>query len=217
MCVRCSVSRTSALRISTPQFRNGHPDPPAVVLSIISAITRTGRTADPGYDVVATLDRPALMTEATTFEVVEAELAIDDKDPARLRQERHTALGLGPGHPRFLPGVIAVESRLVQAVEDDPRALLPGPDLAGLRARLVAEGKDRWDSITLEDVFPHGDEPPGTGGTDAIRGAPEVATPPITSITCLRSSFPSQLNPTVPLPTIRSPRPSSRTWSHCPR
>lgn len=166
----------TTLRISTPQFRIGIPDPPAVALGIISAITRTGRAADPGYDIVATLDRPALMTAASTFEVVEAELAIDDKDPARLRQERHTALGLGPGHPRFLPGVIAAESRLVQAVNDDTRALLPGPDLAGLRARRVAEGKDRWDSITLEDVFPYGNEPPGTGGTDAIRGAPEVAT-----------------------------------------
>ncbi len=60
------------------------------------------------------------MTADTTFEVVEAELAVDDKDPLRLRQERHTALGLAPGHPRFLPDVLTAESRLVEAVVDGP-------------------------------------------------------------------------------------------------
>jgi phage tail sheath protein FI len=38
------------------------------------------------------------------------------------------------------------------------------------------QGVDRWDSITLEDLFPGESEPAGTGGADAICWAPEVAT-----------------------------------------
>ena len=162
------------LRISTPPIQVGAPGQPAV-LSVISAITRTGRAADPGYDVVATLDRPALMTELSTFEIVEAELAIDDKDPLRLRQERHTALGLALAHPRFLADVLAAESRLAEAVTDGAGVLLPDVSLPDLEAVQIASGKDRWHCITLEDLFPRGNEA-GTGGTDAIRGAPEVAT-----------------------------------------
>lgn len=157
----------TTLRISTP----GQP----AALSIISAVTRVGRAADPGYDVIATLDRPALMTADSTFEVVEAELAIDDKDPARLRQERHAALGLSPAHPRFLADVLAAESRLVEAVIEGTQPLLPDASLPKLGACRVAWGEDRWESITLEDFFPRANEPAGTGGTDAIRGAPEVA------------------------------------------
>ena len=158
----------TTLRISTPS----HP----ATLAVISRLTRVGRSTDPGYDVIATLDRQALMTGESTFEVVEAELAVDDKDPLRLRQERHTALGLAPGHPRFLPDVLTAESRLVEAVTDGPGALLPDADLQDLVTALVTHGQDRSGLITLEDVFPYDSDPAGTGGADAIRGAPEVAT-----------------------------------------
>jgi len=162
----------TTLLISTPQ----QPD----TLSIISAITRTPRKTDPGYDVIATLDRPVPITADSTFEVVEAALAIDDKDPLRLRQERHTVLGLAPGHPRFLADVLAAESRLVEAILVEATvgdgALLPDPGLPDLEARQVVQGEDRWESITLEDLFLQGNEPAGTGGADAIRCASEVAT-----------------------------------------
>lgn len=158
----------TTLRISTPS----HP----ATLVVISRLTRAGRRTDPGYDVIATLDRQALMTRESTFEVVEAELAVDDKDPLRLRQERHTALGLAPGHPRFLPDVLTAESRLVEAVTDQTGALLPDVDLQDLVTALVTHGQDRSGLITLQDVFSYDSDPAGTGGADAIRGAPEVAT-----------------------------------------
>jgi len=145
-------------------------------LRVVSALTRTGRRADPGYDVVATLDRPAPVTEAPAFDVVEASLAIDDQDPVRPRQERHTALGLSPVHPRFLADVLIAESRLVEAVTDGTWPLLPDASLPVLKAERVKEGEDRWGSVTPADIFPYRNEPPGTGGADAIRGAPEVAT-----------------------------------------
>jgi hypothetical protein len=185
----------TTLRVSTPQQ-------PAA-LSIISAITRVGRTADPGYDIVATLDRPALMTSASTFEVVEAELAIDDKDPARLRQERHTALGLSQGHPRFLADVLVAESRLVEAITDGTDSLLPDASLPELTAHRVAPGEDRWDLITLEDLFPRGNEPSGTGGTDAIRGTPEVATVVVPDLYATGDVVPQ---PPPDVPAAASPR-----------
>ena len=158
----------TTLRISNP----GQP----AAFGVISAVTRTGRQDDPGYDVVAELDRAAPMTTASTFEVIEAELAIYDQDPARLRQERHTALGLSPAHPRFLAGALASGSRLVEAVTDGIRALLPDASLLRLVAERVEDGADRWGSIVLTDVFPGRNEPPGTGGVDVIRSVPEVAT-----------------------------------------
>lgn len=180
----------TTLRISTP----GQP----AVLSTIAAISRTGRQADPGFDVVATLDRQTLMNAHSTFEVVEAELAVDDQDPARLRQERHTALGLSPAHPRFLADVLTADSRLVEAVTDGTQALLPDAGLPSIDAAVrVAEGEDRWGSITLDDIFSHGDEPPGTGGTDAIRGAPEVATVVVPDLYAPFAAAPEQ-DPVVP-------------------
>ena len=200
------------LLISTPPIQAGAPDQPDT-LSIISAITRTGRAADPGYDVIATLDRPALMTEHSTFEVVEAELAIDDKDPLRLRQERHTALGLALAHPRFLGDVLAAESRLVEAVTDDAGVLLPDASLPDLEAVRIALGEDRWDSITMEDLFPRGNEPAGTGGTDAIRGAPEVATLVVPDLYAPAAAVPPQ-PPDIPAAAstrfeVCAPRPAA--------
>ena len=179
----------TTVRISTP----GQP----AVLSIVAAITRTGRQADPGFDVVAALDRQAPMTAQSTFEVVEAELAVDDQDPARLRQERHTALGLGPAHSRFLADVLTADSRLVEAVTDGTQALLPDADLLSMDAVRVAEGEDRWGSITLADIFPYGSEPPGTGGLDAIRGTPEVATMVVPDLYAPFAAAPEQ-GPEVP-------------------
>jgi uncharacterized protein len=180
----------TTLRISTPS----HP----ATLAVISALTRAGRTSDPGYDVIATLDRQALMTAESTFEVIGAELAIDDKDPLRLRQERHTALGLAPGHPRFLPDVLTAESRLVEAVTDGTGPLLPDADLQDLVTALVTHGQDRSGLITLEDVFPCDSDPAGTGGADAIRGAPEVATLVVPDLYALGAAVP-QPPPDIPL------------------
>jgi hypothetical protein len=173
-------------------LRIGTPGQDAA-LRVVSAVTRTGRRADPGYDVVAALDRPAPMTAASAFEVVEAELAIDDQDPVRLRQERHTALGLSPVHPRFLADVLTAGSRLVEAeTHDGTWALLPDASLPRLDAKRVEDGEDRWGSVTLADIFPHGDEPPGTGGADAIRSAPEVATVVVPDLYAPAAAAPEQ-------------------------
>lgn len=193
----------TTLRVSTP----GQP----AVLGVVSAITRTGRRADPGYDVVATLDRPVPMTTASTFEVVEAELTVSDKNPARLRQERHTALGLSPAHPRFLADVLAAGSRLVEAVTDGTMDLLPDVGLLSVDAVLAEQGQDRWDAVTLADMFPYGNEPAGTGGTDALRGAPEVATVVVPDLYAPDTAVPEQEpeTPVTPSPGFRicAPRP----------
>jgi uncharacterized protein len=178
------VPAGTTLRISTP----GQD----AALRVVSAVTRTGRRADPGYDVVAALDRPAPVTAASTFEVVEAELAIDDQDPVRPRQERHTALGLGPAHPRFLADVLTAGSRLVEAVTGGTWALLPDASLPSLDAKRVEDGEDRWGSVTLADIFPRGNEPPGTGGADAIRSAPEVATVVVPDLYAPAAAAPEQ-------------------------
>ena len=198
----------TTLRISTP----GQP----AVLSTVAAISRTGRQADPGFDVVATLDRQTLMNAHSTFEVVEAELAVDDQDPARLRQERHTALGLSPAHPRFLADVLTADSRLVEAVTGGTQALLPDAGLLRMDAVRVAEGEDRWGSITLDDIFPHGDEPPGTGGMDAIRGAPEVATVVVPDLYAPFAAAPVQ-DRVVPAAGLRGSRSVRRGRPRRPR
>jgi hypothetical protein len=184
----------TTLRISTPSQ-------PAT-LAVIAALTRVGRKADPGYDVVATLDRQALMTADSTFEAVEAELAVDDKDPLRLRQERHTALGLARGHPRFLPDVLTAESRLVEAVTDGTGALLSDAGLQDLVTRRIVPGEDRSELIALEDLFPRGSDPAGTGGVDAIRGAPEVATLVVPDLYALGVAIPQPPD----IPPAASPR-----------
>jgi len=172
-------------------------------LLVVSALTRTGHRADPGYDVVATLDRPAPVTTAPAFDVVEASLAIDDQDPVRLRQERHTALGLSPVHPRFLADVLTAESRLVEAVTDGTWPLLPDASLPVLKAERVKDGEDRWGSVAPADIFPYGNEPPGTGGADAIRGAPEVATVVVPDLYA-PAAAPQEQEPGAPAPS--SPR-----------
>jgi hypothetical protein len=159
----------TTLRIS------GTPGQPAA-LAVVSALTRAGRPADPGSDLVATLDRQVPMGPDSAFEVVEAALAVDDNDPLRLRQERHLALGLACGHPRFLPGVLTAESRLVEAVPGGTGPLLPDAGLQDLVTSRVTPGQDRSGLIALSDVFPQDSDPAGTGGVDAVRGAPEVAT-----------------------------------------
>ena len=184
----------TTLRISTPSQ--------SATLAVISALTRAAHKADPGYDVVATLDRQALMTADSAFEVVEAELAVDDKDPLRLRQERHTALGLAGGHPRFLPDVLAAESRLVEAVTSGTGALLPDAGLQDLVTRQVVPGQDRSALIALEDLFSLGSDPAGTGGVDAIRGAPEVASLVVPDLYALGLAIPQPPD----IPPAASPR-----------
>lgn len=192
----------ATLRISTPSQ-------PAT-LAVVAALTRAGRRTDPGYDVIATLDRQVPMTADSTFEVVEAELAVDDKDPLRLRQERHTALGLARGHPRFLPDVLTAESRLVEAVTDGTGALLPDVGLQNLVTRRVTPGADRSELITLEDIFLRESDPAGTGGVDAMRGTPEVATLVVPDLYALGVSTPQpQDSPAAASPRFElcAPRP----------
>jgi uncharacterized protein len=210
----------TTLRVSDPQ--RSSPSQPAPALTIVSAVSRVRRADDVGYDIIATLDRPTAMS-ATTFEVVEGELTLDDGDLTRLRRERLTALGLSPLHPRFLVDVVRTESRLVEFIDAGSGIPLPDPDLPDLVARAVESepGTDRWDLITLDDVFSYANEPAGTGGVDAVANAPEVATLVVPDLYAAGG----QLPPPKPPDPVRlsphfetcAPRPASREDAPPPR
>lgn len=116
---------------------------------------------------VAELDAP-LPGPVRRFEVVEASLALDD---GAGRSERHDALGLAFGHPRWIAQVLCEASDLVwpenawaydQLLPDDVELPALAP-VAFDRAPVT----DRWHEIVHEDFFdaawtPGSDEP-GSG------------------------------------------------------
>ena len=167
---------------ATVRIRTG----PVLRLATVVRVARQRPPAGPGTDLVSTVDggiaaHPAFELVATldgdvaadwTFELVEAELAVEDPDPVRSRKERFPALGLAPGHPRFLPDVLAAESRLVEA---DGSVWLPAPALPVLTGALDRVGEDRWHRVLPEDLFARPGEPAGTGGIDALAEVAEVA------------------------------------------
>jgi hypothetical protein len=116
---------------------------------------------------VVTLDVP-LPAAATRVEVVEGVLSIDDRDG---RTERHEALGLAPGHPRWMATVLCRESSLVFPAEAWIADSLV-PDSEQLLAVEPPEvqfegGEDRTSEIEPDDFFDAswvpGDEDPKSG------------------------------------------------------
>lgn len=183
-----SVLPGTTIRVqTTPGTRGSATD--ATYCQVV-ALRRALSGRDAG-GLAAVLDRPIPAADPATtrpgtasmyrFDVVEAELLVNDPDPDRPRAEQHLALGLDPAHPRWVVDVVNSASRLVQMPSDTPPGMphLEGPgELASvpgtLRAVLRVEGQDRWDEIGLEDLFARADDPGGRGGIGAV-SVPEVA------------------------------------------
>ena len=119
--------------------------------------------------------------ERAEIAVITGVLLVQDSDPSFARQERITALGLHPDHPRYIGRVLAGESFLV-APDGHWRALLvpPGPLLPRLTAELIHPGSDRWNLIDYGSFFDSGaaaddplDEQPHRG-VDALGRVSEI-------------------------------------------
>jgi hypothetical protein len=196
-------------------------------LRTVSGLRWRGRADDAGRDLLATLDRPvAAGVTVTAVEQVDGELVVADGDPERPRLERFVGLGFAPGHPRFLPQAVTLESRLVEVVGATAGIQVLDPLLPAVASRLMSEPEelraaDRWHLVTPADVFGRvleGDEA-GTDGLDALLGCPEVATivvPDLYSPVDLPVSEPVDLAgvfagpdfaPSVERPPVRHPAP----------
>jgi hypothetical protein len=184
-----SVLPGTTIRVqTTPGTRDSATD---TMYCQVVALRRAMPGRDAGSGLVAVLDRPIPAASPTTaspgaalvyrFDVVEAELVVNDTDPDRQRGEQHLALGLDPAHPRWVVDVVNSASRLVQMPSDTPPGVphLEGPEEPAsapstLDAVLCVEGQDRWDEIGLEDLFARADDLGSRGGVGAV-SAPEVA------------------------------------------
>jgi len=137
------------------------------VLCFVSRLIEVPDGARPGHVTLALPDT-ALPAGAPRFELVEAELTLDDGDG---RTEHHTGLGLAFGHPRWLAQVLCDASQLAWPEHDWARgeirpsdARLIPPPLARFNAGTPA---DRWADIVPADFFDPGWSPddgePGNG------------------------------------------------------
>jgi len=168
-------------------------------------------------------------------EQVDGVLDVVDLDPTHGRREHHAALGLQPGHPRWLADVVRADSRLVDLVASAPPGPIAPTDLALPPSTSAPaknpdgtekadNGADRWDLITPDDLFGSlllGDDT-GTEGLDALLAAPEVASivvPDLYSAVDLPSNEPVELDglfagptfaPCLVHPTRTAPPPPSR-------
>lgn len=137
------------------------------VLRFAARVDLEWQVATRRRESVVTLDAP-LPAAATRVEVVEGVLVVDDGDG---RTERHVALGLSAGHPRWMATVLCRESTLVFPVEAWASGSLL-PDSAKLPVVAAPDGQftggvDRASDIVPEDFFDDGwvlgDEDPKSG------------------------------------------------------
>ena len=162
----------SLLRVTAP---DGLP-----ALRWVDGVERRPRTDARGHDEVAILDAPvpADPHEPPRFEVVTAEVSIDDGDG---RFERFADLGLRHGHPRWVADVLCDESTLVWPdAEWATGELRPDPDLRIARTGQWVGGRDRYRDLvagdTVGDPAAVDDEPPLWEGAAALLATDEVST-----------------------------------------
>jgi hypothetical protein len=137
-------------------------------LRFVSSIREVRHPADSSSGLRLTLDRPAA-GPALAVEAVTGILDVEDADPALARAERHEELGLSSDHPRWIAGVLTLESDLLRSLPAwaDLELLPEDPNLVALTTRPFQRGRDRSGDITPEDFFDPewlpGDEQPGSG------------------------------------------------------
>lgn len=138
------------------------------VLRFVASVHDEWR-AETGLQVRRALLAAPTAAAAEAAEIVEAELAVDDRDG---REELHERLGLAPEHPRWIAAVLYRESGLVYPDPDwiDDAVTVEDPTLAPPAPPHDAQfegGLDRYADITPEDFFDSewvtGNECPGSG------------------------------------------------------
>lgn len=163
-------------------------------------------------DVDEALDQAS--TADVEVAVVTGVLRVTDTSSAMRREEHLTGLGLRPGHPRFVPGVLATESTLVRAAGDwSEVVLMPGPLLRAMSAERTGAGADRSSGIGYESFFDDGDagddpldERPDHRGVDAIGRIAEIGILCVPDLTW-------RAGPPVPVP--EPPAPTRAHWPRC--
>lgn len=178
----------------------------------------TSRRPDPARDArhqEVELEAPLLPVSTADLEVavVTGSLRIVDTSSAMHREERLTDIGLRPGHPRFLPVVLAAESNLLRAAGDWSEVVLsPGPWLRAMSAELTDAGADRSFGIGYDSFFDDGDagddpldERPDHRGVDAMGRVDEIGILCVPDLTW-RAGPPNSSPPLAP---------PARGWSSC--
>jgi uncharacterized protein len=106
----------------------------------------------------AVLDVPLPINHEGEVEVINGALVVTDSGSALHREERVSGLGLRPGHPRFVPGVLDTESLLVRAAGEWSTPLVPpDPLLRPVPATPVQPGADRCAAIDYRSFFDDGE------------------------------------------------------------
>jgi hypothetical protein len=115
-------------------------------LGAIDGISRVTR-----YELDSALPLPN--GEPVEVAVVTGLLIVTDNDPAGIRSEQLSGLGLHPRHWHFISGVMEDESVLVRGVDIvEPIAPADGL-LRPVKLGLATGGVDRWSGITYDSFF----------------------------------------------------------------
>lgn len=102
----------------------------------------------------AVLDEPLPIDDEVEVEVITGALVVVDGGSALRREERVSGLGLRPGHPRFVPGVLDTESLLVRTAGEWSTPLVPpDPLLSPVSATRLQPGADRCVAIDYRSFF----------------------------------------------------------------
>ncbi|WP_255768584.1 phage tail sheath family protein [Pseudarthrobacter sulfonivorans] len=164
----------------------------------------------------AVFESPPNEPAAKSFgvDVVTAVIEVSEAGAAPGSAERLTGLGLRPGHPRFLPKVLDIESTLLRSAGDwTQQSLTPEPLLADARIKRVQDGADRSPEIGYNSFFDDGPADQDPLDEEHHRGVDAMGRESRIGLLCVPDlTWRSFHSPSEPEPL---PAPESQDRSNC--
>lgn len=149
-------------------------------------------------------------------DVVTGVLEVTETDATLRGGERLAGLGFRPGHPRFVPEVLAAESVLLRAAGDwggpDP---LPDPRLNDAVVERIHPGSDRSPGIAFGSFFDDGPADQDPLDESCHRGVDAMGREPRIGLLCVPDLYWRSAPPSADVPAPGPPAPAATRPCRC--